>query len=286
MIIISSKPGQLGNMLFLFSAFISNAMQNKYKVLNPAFEEYAKYFPNTSKDFFCRYPPQKTWFTSKWMRSIFYTFTFYLARLVDKVPIKIPFIDTIHLDWEQSLNLNSDTFVQKANKSIIFVQGWQFRDEVNLKKYAEEIKLFFVPKEQHLKNAETVIKDAREKGDLVIGIHIRRGDYKTFEGGKYFYSLAEYKIVMQKTIALFQNKNIVFLICSNEKLDSSDFNGFNYSFGTKNEIEDLYSFALCDYLIGPPSTYTMWASFYSQIPFYMIKNIDTIFHLSDFDIKT
>ena len=36
--------------------------------------------------------------------------------------------------------------------------------------------------------------------------------------------------------------------------------------GPGTEIGDLYSLAACDYIIGPPSTYTQWASFYGQVP--------------------
>lgn len=47
-------------------------------------------------------------------------------------------------------------------------------------------------------------------------------------------------------------------------------------------IEDMYSLAECDYIIGPPSTYTMWASFYGEVPLYMVDNPSLKPVLSDF----
>lgn len=34
----------------------------------------------------------------------------------------------------------------------------------------------------------------------------------------------------------------------------------------------MYLLARCDYIIDPPSTYTMWASFYGNVPLYMITD--------------
>jgi len=30
----------------------------------------------------------------------------------------------------------------------------------------------------------------------------------------------------------------------------------------------IFSFAKCDYIVGPPSTFTSWASFYGDVPVY------------------
>jgi hypothetical protein len=57
-----------------------------------------------------------------------------------------------------------------------------------------------------------------------------------------------------------------------------------YLAGTGHLIEDLYSLAQCDFLAGPPSTFTLWASFYGKVPLYMAKDIHKVPSLSDFQI--
>lgn len=285
MIILAFKPGQLGNMLFLFSGLIANSMHHTYKLVNPAFEEYAKYFSSTNDNIFCSYPSQKTWITTSWLRKFLYYVFYYLARLVNKIPFQIPFFETIHLDCDQSVNMNSPDFIHKAKNKILLLQGWLFRDHENFKRYSEEIKTIFTPQSQYLENIKIIILRAKNRGSLLVGIHIRRGDYKIFEGGKYFYSIEDYKEVMKKTSRLFPYKQIIFLVCSNETLNAADFDNFNYIFGTGKEIEDLYSFSQCDYIIGPPSTYTMWASFYGKVPLYTIENSNHIIQLSNFEVK-
>jgi hypothetical protein len=37
-------------------------------------------------------------------------------------------------------------------------------------------------------------------------------------------------------------------------------------------VEDLYSLARCDYLLGPPSTFSLWASFYGNVPLHQMAS--------------
>src|SRR5438132_12393156 len=60
MIVIADKPGQLGNMLLLFSHFIGRAIESGFTVSNPAFDDYAECFPTTKGDLLCRFPAQQS----------------------------------------------------------------------------------------------------------------------------------------------------------------------------------------------------------------------------------
>jgi hypothetical protein len=41
-----------------------------------------------------------------------------------------------------------------------------------------------------------------------------------------------------------------------------------------NAVEDLFMLSQCDYLIGPPSTYSLVAAMYRDIPLYRIDSPD------------
>ncbi|MBW8050446.1 MAG: hypothetical protein FVQ77_08935 [Cytophagales bacterium] len=282
MIIIASKPGQLGNRLFTFAAFLANAIEHGYSIINPSFDEFARYYPKIRQDFFCRYPFKRTWIKSTFLRKIFYISVYYLARIIALLPSRGPICETIFLDWHQSLDLNDDFFINKAKKKLLFVQGWLFRDEQNFVKHASQIRTIFTPEKKYLTNVENLTKIARGSADLIVGVHIRKGDYKTFEGGKYFYSTEIYAEIMRQVKDLFKNKSIVFLICSDEKQDPEMFTGLKTLFGTGHFIEDLYTLASCDYIMGPPSTFTMWASFYGRVPLYKIVDINKPAQLNNF----
>ena len=49
-------------------------------------------------------------------------------------------------------------------------------------------------------------------------------------------------------------------------------------------VEDLYALAGCDLLIGPPSTFTQWASFYGKVPLYHAWSPDAAPTRDDFAV--
>ncbi|BAY04162.1 alpha-1,2-fucosyltransferase [Anabaena sp. PCC 7938] len=127
-----------------------------------------------------------------------------------------------------------------------------------------------------------MISSIRKQTDIVIGVHIRQGDYQKHQGGRYFYTVEQYLKVMEDVIELFPNQKVTFLICSNNQQDPKYFQHLSYVYGNNHIIEDMYSLAKCDYIITPPSSYTMWASFYGEKPLYMIRNTTKSPKIKDF----
>ena len=179
--------------------------------------------------------------------------------------------------------LNKNPFRQLAReKKVIFLYGWAYRDYAAFDKHAATIRKFFQPAVPVQQNVEALLARCRAKGDIVIGVHIRRGDYKEHREGRFYYEPCQYADLMRTTVALLPGQKVHFLICSNETVDVEAFQEFDFSLGNNHIAEDLYSFAKCDYILGPPSTYTMWASFMGQVPLYQIFNPRATFLLSDF----
>jgi hypothetical protein len=276
MITIVGKPGQLGNSLFLFANFIACAAEHDLKVADPAFDEYAEYFKTTRRDFFCRYPPRASLLRgNSRTRKLFFSLSYYMARALVRSRIRTRLLGAVSIDWDEEVRLDGPEFLALASRTaLLFVQGWQFRDHTNFDTHADKIRAYFEPQDLFQHNVEALIKRARATCDLLVGVHIRHGDYRKYLDGKYFYEIEEYMGVMEKVLRLHPDKKVGFLICSNAHQQPSDFARFNFTFGNDHLIEDMYSFAKCDLLMGPPSTYTMWASFYGRVPLYMIEDIN------------
>ena len=47
-------------------------------------------------------------------------------------------------------------------------------------------------------------------------------------------------------------------------------------------MHDLYCLSKCDYLFGPPSTYSMWASFTGLVPYAVLDHPEQKLLLTDF----
>jgi hypothetical protein len=283
MIVIASKPGQLANLLFVFGHFIAAAREHDLAIVNPAFDEYVEYFEATRPGFVARYPLRPgSAKGSKATRKLIYQLAYYLTRIVVRSPIKFPFIKAITLDWEDELELDDPEFLKLTQATkVILAQGWLFRANASFAKHADAIRDFFRPVAPVQANVDALIKRARANRDVLVGVHIRQGDYRTFQGGRFFHETEGYVQLMDRVRQFFPGKQIRFLICSNVKQEEEKFAAFDFTFGTNHFVEDMYAFAQCDYLVGPPSTYTMWASFYGRTPLFMVDDLSREIDFSD-----
>ncbi len=292
MVIISDTYGQLGNRLILFSHFIANALEFGYPVCYPGFHEYARYFTGTKDNYFCAYPArhdgvkllrpfQGAASTALTIAACCYRKS--KLRLFGLEALDITSGDGLEGDYD----LADNRFIAVREESrVLLVKGWLFRDEENIRKHADPVRRYFTPVAEHMANISRVIERAREGCDLLVGVHIRQGDYRNWLGGKHYHPTGEYLKIIRRTDELWQGKRVRYLICSDEKQDRRLFQELNCAWGGGNELEDLYAFAACDYLMGPPSTYTMWASFYGSVPLCVIDEVTTPITPEGFIIAT
>lgn len=153
-------------------------------------------------------------------------------------------------------------------------------------KHLKTIMDYFYPSEVYLHEINNLLVKKNDI-DLIIGIHIRRGDYRNFNAGKYFYSFEDYSSIMEKINQIFKQNNVSFFIASNEKIDRSLFKNFDVLYlEHSNSITDLIGLSKCDYICGPPSTYSAWASLYQNKSIYFLENLnEEIFENSFVDVR-
>jgi len=163
----------------------------------------------------------------------------------------------------------------------IYVGGWDFRVNNLTEKYQDYFIEKYTLKEKYIKNNKLLdlINKSKENGKTIIGVHIRRGDYKTFENGKYYFGDAVYKKYMD---ALAEKiKNCCFIIFSNENIL---INETEYIYKSNNQwYVDHFLMSKCDFLIGPPSTFTLWASYMGKVKYYHIKDDSGIIDINYFN---
>lgn len=273
MVIIKRINGQLANRLHFLSYFIANSKAYSYPLLVTCFPEYYSWFSPAGDDVL-RVTFTRPGIKQKAINKILNK----LHTLASKFRIKLPGI-IFHSIAENDLKLsqydiNSPEFVKLAQHQVVIPEGWVYRDYVNFKKYLPQIKNLFSPKQEFRDAIQQEVNRARNMGDILIGVHIRRGDYIDFNGGKWFYSNEVYINKMGQAEQLFAGKQCVFIICSQEKLDANEFSGFKTVVAERPAIVDLYLLAECNYIFGPPSTFTAWASLYNTVPAYYIESAD------------
>jgi hypothetical protein len=194
-------------------------------------------------------------------------------------------VPLIRLRRDQQLDLNSEAFLRAVRRRrVLFVQDWFFRNSSNCVRHREAICSYFTPWEHHLARARAAVGVARGAKNLVVGLHIRRGDYKGFKDGRYFYSYDHYRRAALSTREALAPADVAFLVCSDEPVPPGALDGLDVHHGPRNEIEDLYALAYCDRIIGPPSTFNRWASYWGEVPLYVIGEEPQAISPSDFRV--
>ena len=273
MIVITDRPGQMANLLFVYANFLAYGIEKKVSIYNPAFYSYRDYFTLATRPIL----PVNQWAYKNCERIIY--------RLLS-LGVNNKLIGSKKISLEEHTDLEDQTVFRPS--LIFFVAGWPFRSNRLVLIHQEKIRAFFRPRPSFQNQINEFFQtNFPNKEELKIGIHIRRGDYKDFLNGKYFYSVSQYEEIIERLLALFPSMTIHFLIASPENLDHSHFTNKNLrlSFAPGHQLLDLYCLARCNFIVGPPSTYSMWASFFGKVPLYKIEDINESFGLSDFSVQ-
>ncbi len=270
MVILYSREGRLANRMWQAAHFIGNALEYDYRFLHLGFGEYLKYFEENE---YFRSHPDNHFFVDFINNSISRKLLFKYIKLsqntYDKFYVHLPFISNIRFQsYRTRYDLSNKDAVTHFKKNITLMTGWFFEDKSSLLTHSDRIRSIFTPNEQYQLKIEKTVKEIFSTYDVVIGVHIRRGDYSTYKNGIWFYTNGQYLNFLNQISRMpaFVTKSIGYFISSDEVVNEEGFEGYNTIILNNNLIEDLYTLAMCNYIIGPPSTFSSWASFYGQVP--------------------
>jgi hypothetical protein len=290
MVIIVGKHGQLCNRLFHASAFLANAIEYDYRVYNTRFNEYFTHFEENYLENAANSPMRIVFQKNDFLHTACRRALGLVMRLCVIFKIRrlgfVEIVEIFAMTPPSVFDLNDPVFVQKARSKIVLVAGWCFQDGANFEKYQDQIRAFWRPNSAIIAATEKKINGYREDFDIIIGVHVRRGDYADFKDGKWFFSDAIYldKILSINQLDVFKNRKLLFVICSNECVNIENSDALNIIFEPRTFLEDLHLLSLCDYIIGVPSTFSMWASFYGQRPLLQIREAEQTMRFEDFKV--
>jgi len=295
-LVIALRTGRLANRLILFANVIAFAKERDYRVLNPAFQTYAGMFERTRPTVLSPYPappphPVRSlllpFFAAiRWTR-LPYHVAFGLTRAVNRYPRLTPWIRGIEspvVPATYELGSPAVSCLIEGSR-LVLLRGWGFRDTVGVPKHGKLIRAFFVPVARHQDAVAAILRRARADCDLLVGVHVRHGDYRGFLSGRYYFDYPQYAHLMRRVRDVLPGHRLGFLVCSDGAPRPDDFpGGLRIHLSSGVVIEDLYALAGCDLLIGPPSTFTQWASFYGKVPLYHARSPDAAPTRDDFAV--
>ncbi|MDU1892161.1 MAG: alpha-1,2-fucosyltransferase [Dysgonomonas sp.] len=169
------------------------------------------------------------------------------------------------------------------------IEGWSNRlgNVEMVEKQAETIRQIFTFRKDIVDIVDAEL--SKQDAELLIGIHIRRGDYKEWLNGSFYYTDEVYlKVIEDIEKQLKDNgKAVKFLLCSNEEINMDNFKEYScFTIPQSSGAKDLYALSKCDYIVGPPSSYSQWASFYGKTPLKFIMDSSERIKLHQFSTIT
>jgi hypothetical protein len=277
MIILRDKPGQMCNRLWSFSFFIAFGIKNNVDIYIPNFKEYETLFENLNLFENIKFKLADNIRTEKII-----DFGILLLYKLNKIKIS-PLFRLFNIYFPKRNQLNE---LLSDPKKIIIISSWKHKKDIDtFLNFKPQIKSLFKPKDEYCRRADALFLKLKQQYDVVIGVHIRRGDYLNFHKGIYFLDDAVYFNYMSILSTELAEKRVVFFISSMEAVNLENYGDLNiHMLENSLGIEDLYALSKCDYIMGPPSTFSMWASFYGSVPLKLLENANEKFTIADFSV--
>lgn len=283
-VVIAAKAGRLGNRLFLSAYFMANALARGYRLMNPALGEYAACFKGSARNPWCRFPETSTGLDPELAAQCRDA----VMAILPSVSLLLPRSRTLdiratHDSRDAVYDLNGEDYRRRTDgNGVLFVKGWKFRDHEHLVTEHRPISEYFTPVEEICVKAEHAVQRARVLGDFVIGVHIRHGDYRGWKGGVHYFETEQYAHWMSQAASLYSGRKVSFLVCSSDSLDFRKFGHLTVAAGPGDVVADLHALSLCDTIMGPPSTFSTWASYSGRKPLCMLQHHRQEVMLHDF----
>lgn len=250
LICLSILGGGRGNDLFQFMHLDSFCRRNGVRFYSPSFhEKYCPQFPNLPAS------PKIPTIIKKLLYNRYYRKLSPNCILGFTEETKIP---------EYRAQIKKDYLVT-------FCYGWFFNNDFYREEDIRYYQNLFDPKVDKAQLTQKYLQ--KKPNEKIISVHIRRGDYKEFLGGKYFFDDDIYIKKIKELLAVIPQGKYKFLICTND--ENLDLERYRSEFGNVQQsqegpVEDQFLISQTDYLLGAPSTFSHWASVMGEVPYYHI----------------
>ena len=290
-VIIPGGYGRMCNQIFQIMRWIPTAIGRGIPLYFPGFSRYAELFSGTRGEGMPRFPrgapplaPATA--TLAWLLSGLNRARPNLLgpslRLIARLPGNAVF--ELHDSGRDGPTTTAMVLGQEriARGRTLWIKGWLYRDPEGALTHAASIRKFFAPVPPMEQKVAAFMLSARQGAGVLVGLHLRRGDYRRWDGGQYYYDDDAFCAVMRHVVAALPDRRMRFLLVSDETIDPTHFRGFDVVVGLGDAVGDLASLSACDYIVGPPSTYSNWAAWYGDVPLCHVKNPETPLRLEHF----
>ncbi|MDR2470248.1 MAG: alpha-1,2-fucosyltransferase [Tannerella sp.] len=198
----------------------------------------------------------------------------FLTYLLAKYGARLGCIRKVSFD--QPSSMSPDAAHLLLHSRFVMLEGWYMRDYDAFLQRREEIARLFSFKDALRRKTDAALPPLPPH-TVRLGVHIRRGDYRRWMNGKYFFSDEDYIRVIRSFVRNLTLPALQIILVGNDPSIRADtyrkaLSSDNIYLMRGNAGEDLYALSTCHYIMGPPSTFSLVAAFYHDAPLYWIMD--------------
>ncbi len=297
-VIYTHGGGRFGNQLLRFLHWLAwvREMDGRVDLVNMAFWPYAEYFATWSAHPGCAYPLRPGWVDRAasarrlvpgrfregfdWRMQRWSSMAARLLRLRN--------VATVDVVPGSSLCLDADERVSRmlAQRTTV-CSGWQITHWSGLERQAEGLRALFTPAQPYATRSSEFLRGCRQRYDLLIGMLVRHGDYRSWKAGRYFFPVESYVRWARELVHIHAGCRVGIVIACDELQPESAFVGLPVVFATGcvNRggpwFESFLELAGCDLVVSPPSTFSACAAFLGNRPIMPLRAPDQFLDRGD-----
>jgi len=287
--VIYCDYGRLGNRLHTHVNALAWCIENKYNLINLSFSDYADLFESSQKHKSGNFHQNKNFLFKPLSGSPLRNFLRKLL-LSDKWLERFSWLINQIRPTDNEILRETDLSCQINRKKINLIMHWDIscRNSINI--HQHKLTAYLSPNKRFVVTAEQIIDDLRSKYECVVGVHARRGDYSTYLDGIHYHAWESYLHWANQTKQVLENsgrKNVGIVICSDEVPPTAVSKNKDVYFSSSNEVMiDIHLLSLCDYNLGPPSSFGTWISWFGKVPRLVVYNNTEVTSLEHFEVCT
>ncbi|MGH7131947.1 MAG: hypothetical protein ACREJO_08395 [Phycisphaerales bacterium] len=260
--IINRGTGQIGNRLMFFAAAYAWCLHEGHDLYCPSLGKYAEFFPALAGQLWpSPSKPQPTALAPEMIERIRRTRTERI-RLLGRFRVLPGVVRKPSGVIACALSPTDESFppARTRRRKKNYLLAWRFFNPIGIQRHRESIIRALTPRPDLAAATDQFIAEL-EPGRMLVGVHIRRTDYRGFLGGKHFHEPEVYRQQMLALAERFKARRPQFIVFSDEPRRMDEFPGVDVRISGGDMISDLLRMTRMHVVLGPMSSFSAFAMY-------------------------
>jgi len=273
-LILADHTGRLGNKLILYAHVAAAAEEYGCRVVNLSILPAARYFEGLHLNPWGAYPREYFPLDLHWLfRSLRKPIQDWVRGRRGKPAVRNRWLTVLDMENRPLYRLDSPEFADLTRQSRwIILWGFPYRCPALVKKHAAKIRAFFRVRPQVAPVLEREWGRAREAGLATLAVHIRQGDFRKWQDGKYYLSPEAMGQALGSAGWDLRQSRCRTWVCSDESVPEDLFPEGSVRGIPRTLGEDLFIMSACQKLLAGWSTLAFFCSFVGGNELYRIRD--------------